>query len=243
MINATLARRLWPGQSAIGRQLVVDYSTDGTFPYEIVGVVGDMRFRGPRSEPRPEIFIPHAQRPYLILNVVVKATGDPRRLMPSVQAALRELDPQKPAQGLYALEDLLSGTYARDRQIAATLALFAAAATFLAVLSVYGVLSQRVRERSREIGIRMAMGAAAADLVGWVVRAGLRLVAIGLAAGLAAASMAASALDGLLFGVASRDALTAAAVAGIVGAVGLAAMLVPSWRATRIDPVAILRRG
>ncbi len=175
MVNESLARRLWPGQSAVGRQLVVDYSTAGTYPYEIVGVVGDMRFKGPRSAPGPEIYLSHAQRPYLILNVVLKTSGDPRALMPAVQAALREIDPQKPAQGLYLLEDLLGATYARDRQVMATLLVFAGAATFLAVLSVYGVLSQRVRERTREIGIRMAMGADAAGLVGWVARVGVRL--------------------------------------------------------------------
>ena len=243
MVNESLARRLWPGQSAVGRQLVVDYSTRGTYPYEIVGVVGDMRFRGPRSEPGPEIYLPHAQRPYLILNVVLKAAGDPRALMPAMQAALRQIDPQKPAQGLYLLEDLLGATYARDRQVMATLLVFAGAATFLAVLSVYGVLSQRVRERTREIGIRMAMGADAAGLVGWVARVGLRLIAIGLVTGLAGAWMASSALNGLLFGVTPTDALTAAVVLAAVGGVGLVATLVPSWRATRIDPVAVLRRG
>ena len=243
MVNESLARRLWPGQSAVGRQLVVDYSTAGTFPYEIVGVVGDMRFKGPRSAPGPEIYLPHAQRPYLILNVVVKASGDPRALMPAVQAALREIDPQKPAQGLYLLEDLVGATYARDRQVMATLLVFAGAATFLAVLSVYGVLSQRVRERTREIGIRMAMGADARGLVGWVARVGLRLIAIGLVTGLAAAWLASSAVERLLFGVTPTDALTAAAVLAAVGTVGLVATLVPSWRATRIDPVAILRRG
>ena len=243
MVNEALARRLWPGTSAVGRQLVVDYSTNGTFPYEVVGVVGDMRFGGPRSEPKPEIYLPHAQRSYLILNVVVKTTGDPRALMPAVQAALREVDPQKPAQGLYALADLVDATYARDRQVTATLLVFAGAATFLAVLSVYGVLSQRVRERTREIGIRMAMGASAAGLVGWVARVGARLIGVGLAAGLLAAWLASTALEGLLFGVRPTDALTVAAVVAAVGVVGVVATVVPSWRATRIDPVAVLRRG
>jgi putative ABC transport system permease protein len=243
MVNESLARRLWPGTSAVGRQLVVDYSTAGTFPYEVVGVVGDMRFGGPRSEPKPEIYLPHAQRSYLILNVVVKTTGDPRALIPAVQAALRAIDPQKPAQGLYPLADLVGATYARDRQVMATLLVFAGAATFLAVLSVYGVLSQRVRERTREIGIRMAMGASAAGLVGWVARTGARLIGVGLAAGVLAAWLASSALDGLLFGVRPTDALTIAAVVAAVGGVGLVAILVPSWRATRIDPVAVLRRG
>jgi predicted permease len=242
MINATLASRLWPGKRAVGRQLVVDYSTAGTYPYEVIGVVRDMRFRGPRSEPAPEIYIPHAQRSYLILNVVLKVAGDPRALVPAVRGVFKDVDPHKPAHALTALEDLLGATYARDRQAMIALMVFAGAAIFLAVLSVYGVLSQRVRERSREIGIRMALGAGAAGVVAWIARAGLRLVAIGLAAGLAGAWALSGVLDGVLFGVAPTDAVTAVAVVILLAAVGLIAVVVPSWRAARIDPVAILRR-
>jgi putative ABC transport system permease protein len=100
-----------------------------------------------------------------------------------------------------------------------------------------------VTERTREIGIRMAMGASAAGLVGWVARVGVRLMGVGLAAGLLAAWLASNALEGLLFGVPPTDALTVAAVVAAVGVVGVVATLVPSWRATRIDPVAVLRRG
>lgn len=243
MISRALATRLWPGQQAVGRQLVVDYSTAGTYPYEIVGVVGDMRFRGPRSTPLAEIYLPHAQRSYLILNVVVKSSGDPRALIPAVRSVLNDLDPQKPAHGIYPLEDLVGATYARDRQAMVALVVFAGAAIFLAVLSVYGVLSQRVRERAREIGIRMAMGADRMSVVGWVARTGLWLVAAGLITGLAGAWALTGALEGLLFGVAPTDVLTAAVVVVSLVGIGLVATLVPSWRATRIDPVAILRRG
>lgn len=243
MINESLAGRLWPGEQVVGKQLVVDYSTAGTYAYEVIGVVGDVHFRGPRSTPSPEIYFPHAQRSYLILNVVLKTPGDPRALMPAVRAALKEVDPQKPAQGLYPLEDLVGATYARDRQAMVTLLVFAGAAIFLAVLSVYGVLSQRVRERSREIGIRMALGAGVASVIAWVVGSGLRLIAAGMVTGLLAAWSLSGILEGLLFGVAPTDAVTAAVVVALLGGVGVAASLLPSWRATRIDPVVILRRG
>lgn len=243
MVSETLARRLWPGQTAVGRQLVVDYSTAGTYPYEVIGVVGDVRFRGPRSEPLAEIYLPHAQRSYLIMNVVVRTTGDPRALIPSVRAALKEIDPQKPAHGLYLLEDLLGATYTRERQAMVALVLFAGTAIFLAVLSVYGVLSQRVRERAPEIGIRMAMGASRFSLVGWVAGAGLRLMAMGLAAGLLAAWMLSGTLDRLLVGVSPTDGVTAGVVAALLTVVGCVATLIPSWRATQIDPVVVLRRG
>jgi putative ABC transport system permease protein len=243
LVSHTLARRMWPGQSAVGKQLVVDYSTAGVYPYEIVGVVADLKFRGPRSEPSAEIYMAHAQRSYLILNVVVKTAGDPRALMPSVRAALKSVDPQKPAQGLYPLEDLIGATYARDRQAMVTLIVFASAAIFLAVLSVYGVLSQRVRERSREIGIRMAMGATAASVIGWVAASELRLIALGLVCGTLAARLLSGALNGLLFGVAPTDGLTTLIVVTALAGIGAIAILAPSWRSTKIDPVRILRRG
>ena len=243
MVSETLARRLWPGQRAVGRQLVVDYSTAGTYPYEVVGVVGDMRFRGPRSEPLAEIYVPHAHAPYLILNVVIRANGDPRAMIPAVRQALKEVDPQKPAHGLNALEDLMGATYARDRQTMVTLLVFASAAIFLAVLSVYGVLSQRVRERSREIAIRMALGADRSSLVTWVASAGVRLVSVGIVAGFAIAWMLTGTIDRLLVGVRPTDPLAAFTVATVLIVVGLIATLIPSWRATRIDPVAVLRRG
>ncbi len=243
MVSESLAGRLWPGERAVGKRLVVDYSTAGTYPYEIVGVVGDVRFRGPRSAPLTEIYFPHAQRSYLILNVVLKTTGDPAAIMPLVRDELRAVDPQKPAQGLYRLEDLLGATYARERQVTITLVVFSSTAMFLAVMGVYGVLSQRVRERSREIGIRIAMGADRGRLVTWLAGSGLRLIATGLAIGLGVAWVARKSLDALLFGVTSTDGLTAAVVILVVTLFGIAATVVPSWRVTRIDPVTILRRG
>jgi predicted permease len=243
MVNETLARTLWPGRRVIGERLVVDYSTTGTYPYEVVGVVGDVRFGGPRSAPKPEIYLPHAQRPYLILNVVVRTTGDARGLAPAVRATLRDLDRDKPAQALTPLEDLVGATYARDRQAMIVLAVFGATAVALAVISVYGVLAQRVRERTREIGLRAAMGASAPRIVGWVAAAGLRLVATGLAIGLLLAWLSAGALEGLLFGVRPVDGPTLALVIVATFGVGLAASVVPAWRAARIDPVTVLNRG
>jgi putative ABC transport system permease protein len=243
MISESLARNLWPGEPAVGRQLTVDYSTAGTYPYEVVGVMGDVRFRGPRSEPLREIYIPHAQRSYLILNVVVKTTGDPRAIIPQVRAALRAVDQQTPAQGLLPLADLLGATYARDRQVMATMLIFAAAAMVLAALSVYGVMSQRVRERAREIGIRMAMGASDLRVLGWLAMSGLRLIAIGLLIGAVAAGGMTGAIRGWLFGVTPTDAVAIMGSLAGLTLLGLAALVIPSWRATRINPVEILRRG
>ena len=243
MVSETLARKLWPGGRAVGQRLVVDYSTAGIYPYDVVGVVGDVRFHGPRSEPRAEIYFAHAQKPYLILNVTVRTAGDPRRLIPAVRAVLKEVDPQKPAQSLHPLDQLVDATLERERQAMATLLVFGGMSIFLAVLSVYGALSQRVRERSREIGLRMAMGANPAQLIGWVASLGVRIVSGGIILGLIASWWLRDTVSSLLVDVAPADPVTAAAVTAIVFGFGLIATLIPSWRATRIDPVAILRRG
>jgi putative ABC transport system permease protein len=170
MVSETLANRLWPGQSAIGQHLVVDYSTVGMYPYEVVGVVGDIRFRGPRSEPRPEIYLPHAQRSYLIRHVAIRTDEDPRALIPAVRAALRDIDPQKPAYGL-------------------------------------------------------------------------RLLGGGALLGLLAAWPLTGVVASLLYGVQPTGPITVVSVVAVRFMVGSIAMCLPSWRATKADPVAVLRRG
>ena len=161
-----LARTLWPSGSAVGRRLSIDYSSAGTYPYEVVGVVDDVRFGGPREEPRPELYLAHAQRPYLVMNVAVRTEGDPRALAPAVREVLRALDPAKPAHGLHALDDLMAATYARDRHAMLVLGAFAATAVLLSLVGIHGLLLCRVRERTREIGIRMALGARRGRVLG-----------------------------------------------------------------------------
>jgi putative ABC transport system permease protein len=144
---------------------------------------------------------------------------------------------------LHPLDQLVDATLERERQAMATLLVFGGMSIFLAVLSVYGALSQRVRERSREIGLRMAMGANPAQLIGWVASLGVRIVSGGIILGLIASWWLRDTVSSLLVDIAPADPVTAAAVTAIVFGVGLIATLIPSWRATRIDPVAILRRG
>ena len=242
ILSEGLARRLWPAGSAVGRRLMVDYSTSGTYAYDVVGVVNDVRFGGPRSEARQEIYLAHAQRPYLVLNVALRTAGDPRHLAPAVRAILHELDAQKPAHGIYALSELLGATYSRDRQTMLVMAGFAVAALLLALFGVHGVLLHRVRERTREIGIRMAIGAMPGHVVSWVAGHGLRLVLIGLAVGMGLAALSERAVSALLFGSGGIDGASLLAVA----ALPLTALLVslhPAWRATRIDAAEVLRRG
>jgi putative ABC transport system permease protein len=241
ILGEGLARRLYP-DGAVGRRLVVDYSTAGTYPYDVVGVVGDVRFSGPRFEARHEIYLPHAQRPYLVMNVALRSAGDARLLAPAVRQVLHELDPAKPAHGLYDLSDLVGATYARDRYLMLTLSAFATVAVLLALVGVHGVLSHRVRERTREIGIRIALGGSEAHLVRWIAGQGLRLVLAGLVIGTALAATLARVVAGLLFGTSPLDP----AVLVAIGALPLLAFVVslhPAWRAARTRAADVLRAG
>jgi putative ABC transport system permease protein len=219
ILSQGLARRLWPSGGAVGRRLVVDYSTSGTYPYDVVGVVNDVRFGGPRSEPRQEIY-----------------------LAPAVREVLRELDPRKPAHGIQALDDLLGATYSRDRQAMQLLSAFAAVTVLLSLLGVHGILSNRVRERTREIGIRMAVGADRLHLLRWIAGHGLKLTLIGVVLGSTLAAASARALSGLLFGVSVADPAAALAVAALP-LIAFAVSLHPAWRATRIQTAEVLRAG
>jgi putative ABC transport system permease protein len=242
LLSEGLALRLFPGASAVGRRVVIDYSMAGTYPYEIVGVVGDVRFSGPRTEPRHEIYLAHAQRPYLVMNVAVRGEGDARLLAPAVRRVLHELDPAKPAHGIHDLAQLTGATYARDRYLTLSLSAFALAAVLLALVGVHGVLAHRVRERTREIGVRIALGASGGVLVRWVAAQGLRLVLAGLALGALVSALLARVLAGLLFGTSPLD--PAALVAMVtLPVVALLVSLGPAWRAARTDPAAVLRAG
>jgi predicted permease len=241
IVNEALARQVWPGEDAIGKRLVVDYSTTGTYPYEVVGVVGDIRFHGLRNEPRAEIYLPHAQRSYLIMNMAVRTAGEPRALIPEVHRVLRELDPGKPAHSVTPLEDLLARTLARDRFAMLLLGGLAATALFLATLGIYGTLAQRAEQRVREFGIRMALGAARGDIVELIAGQGLRLTLAGVAVGLLGAAWLTRLLETMLFSVGPSDPLTFAAVVGLLGAAALVACALPALRASRTDPAIALR--
>ena len=242
ILSEGLARRLWPAGGAVGRRLVVDYSLSGTYAYDVVGVVNDVRFGGPRSALRDEIYLPHAQRPYLVMNVALRTRADPRHLAPAVRDVLHDVDAQKPAHGIHDLPNLLGATYARDRQVLLAIASFAAAALLLCLFGVHGVLLHRVREQAREVGIRLAVGASRGRVVAWVAGHGLRLVLTGLAIGLGPAAVAVRAASPLAFGAGAAEGTSLLAVS-VLPLAALVVSLHPAWRATRIDAAEVLRRG
>jgi ABC-type lipoprotein release transport system permease subunit len=172
----------------------------------------------------------------------VRTAGDARYLAPAVRAVLHDLDPGVPAEGIHSLEDLLGATYSRDRHAMVVLSAFAGATVLLCLLGIHGILLHLVRERTREIGIRTALGADPARLRRWVAGHALRLSLTGTALGTAMAFVSARAVSGLLFGVSATDPAALLAVAALPLA-GLLMSLHPAWRATRIDAAEVLRAG
>ncbi|MCI0415427.1 ABC transporter permease [bacterium] len=241
IVNETLSRQIWPNRSAVGQQLVVDYSTSGTYAYEVIGVVNDVRFRGPRSHPRSEIYFPHAQRSYLVMNMAIRTETDPRLLIGPVREVLRKIDPQKPAHSITPLEDLVEATLVRDRYAMNLVSSFALAALMLALLGIYGVLAFFVRQKVREIGIRLALGARRNQIVGWIARQGASLMCAGLIAGLLGSITFAYLLTGILYEISPRDLFSLLAASVTVVLTALVAAWIPARRASRIDPSRALR--
>lgn len=240
-VSQRLARALWPGRSPVGEQLVVDYATAGTYPYEVVGVVGDIRFAGPRSEPLEEVYFAHAQKPYLILNVAIRGQPGAAPAPQTIRATLRALDPQKPPQGVFRLEELLAATYQRERWAMQLLITFSAAATLLSALGIYGIVAYRVREERREIGVRVALGATSSAVVGWIAGQVGRVLIRGAVVGLVVAVIGARGLTAILFGVPPHDPWTGLSVLVLLVVVGGLAAFVPAYHATRLEPARVIR--
>ncbi|MCL4820773.1 MAG: ABC transporter permease [Vicinamibacteria bacterium] len=240
-VSASLARRLWPGGDAVGRSLVVDYASAGTYAYQVVGVFGDVRFRGPRSEPLAEVFFPHAQRSYLIMNVAVRA-ADGAAPAAAIRQVFRELDPHKPPQSVHALEDLLGASYRRERRAMELVVAFGACAAGLCGLGLHGLLALGVVTRQREIAVRIALGAGRLRLVRGVAGEAVALVVAGAGLGVLLAIGAAPLLGGLLYGVSPADPAAIAASGAALAAVAVASAAGPAWRAAGLEPARLLRR-
>lgn len=251
IVNQALAERHWPGEDPVGRQLVIDYSVSGTYPYEIVGVVGDLRARGPRDEPQAEVYLPHAQRPYLVMNLVLRSTLAPSLVAEQVREVLYRIDPSQPAHSVIPLTDRLRGALERERTTAWLSMLLGLLALGLSGLGVYSLLSVQVAIERPALGIRAALGADPSQIVRWIVGRGLRICLTGFAGGLVLAALAVRALSAwladILYGVdplAPAEFLTSASV-GVV--MILLAGVVASWPAARrgasVDPVETLRRA
>ncbi len=208
---------------------------------EIVGVVSDGKYWSLTESSMPVAYVPLAQRHETGVVLYVRATGDPARLVPAVRSAVRALEPNLPMPELRTLSETVASSLYVPRMGSALLGVFAGLALFLAAIGVYGVTSFAIAQRTREIGVRMALGARAQNVLALVLDQGMRLVAYGVGLGLLLALAAARSLEAFLFGVSGRDAATLVAVPLLLAAVAFLACLVPARRAMKLDPLAALR--
>ena len=241
VINETLARQHWPDTDPLGRRVSLFVVFGGQIDAEIVGVVGAIRPGGYSSPPRPEVLVPHAQAPDGSMTYVVRTAGDPTASVPAIQDVVWDADPLQTFYSVATVEQLLSDTLAARRFITTLLTLFGVAALVLATLGIYGVIAVATAQRTREIGLRLAMGAEPRHVVGMVVRGAMGLAGAGVSIGLPASLLVSRSLGSLLVDVAPFDVATLAAVSTLLLLVAAGAAYLPARRAAHVDPLAALR--
>jgi putative ABC transport system permease protein len=242
VVNQAFVRRYFPDGAAIGKRIRLGKLTE-EFPWAtIVGIIGDVRGSALDVPPRPEMYWPVAQIGNTpTLSVVVRTRGDPRAQLAPVRAAMTELDPSQPIFGLQTVEQLVASSLGQRRFTLTLMLVFGILALVLAAVGIYGVMAYTVAQRTREIGIRVALGARPSTVLGLVVRNGMTLVAIGTAIGTAGALILTRAASSLLYGISSADVTTYLAIAAVLAAVALVAMVLPAWRAMQVNPMRALR--
>ena len=242
VINEAAARRYFPGEDPIGRRLTwFSWDPAEGRAWTIVGVVGDIRHSSLVSEPEPEVYFPHPQLPLAAMSVVVRTWGEPLALSDDIRAVVRELAPTLPAPRVESVERIVAASVSGPRFLATVLTAFASVALLLASIGVFGLLSFVVAQRTREIGIRLALGAKPQAVVRMIIRGAGRMVVAGLGIGLVGALLMTSGLRHLLHGVGPADPATLAGVVGVLALAAFVASLVPARRAARVDPVIALR--
>ena len=242
LVSETMAKQFWPGEEAVGKRLTMTFYPGVV--REVVGVVGDVKLRGlEKTSPIAALYVPYAQMPRSWMSLVVRTAQSPGSVGSAVEAAVHAVDPDQPVVDMKTMEEHLGASLAHARFSMLLLAVFAALALLLSSIGIYSVLAYAVKRRTREIGIRMALGADGGDLVRMVVFQGMRPALIGLAIGVAASLVLGRLLAGLVFGIAPTDPLTFAAASALLSGVALAACAVPAWRATRVEPTQALQEG
>jgi putative ABC transport system permease protein len=240
LVNEELAREFFDGD-AVGRRIKLGPRPDEAPWTTVVGVVGSVRHYGLDARPRPEVYLPHAQDSWRHMAVVARTDGDTAALAGAIEEQVRALDPAEPVFAVRTMDEVIAASVAGRRFGMALLAAFAGLALVLAAVGLYSVVAYSAAQRTHEIGVRMALGARAVDVVAMVLRQGMALALAGVAAGLAAALAASRLLEGMVFGVSATDPTTFVAIAALLAAVALVASYVPARRAARVDPMTALR--
>ena len=241
VVNQSFARRYFPDGRVLGRRILVHGSNQALA--QIVGVVGDVRHNGLTTEPAPTVFLLHAQTPGYITTLVVRTSGDAGAHAAAIRRAIHEADPTQAVSGVKSLEQYVGDALVRPRMYAALVASFAAIAVTLAAIGVYGLIAYVVAQRTHEIGIRLALGAARRRVFLDLFGQGARLVLAGLAAGIVAAAALREVVSAFLFGVTPGDPVSYAVAAAAFAGVALAAVALPARRASRVEPSSALRHS
>jgi putative ABC transport system permease protein len=238
VINETAAKHFWGADDPIGRR--IRFEDDGPW-FTIVGIVADVRVRGPRADNVVETYVGYWKMPEAGINVVLKTAGNPAGLAEPLRRAVKELDPGISVSGIASMEEIIAEANGPSRFYATLVAIFAALALVLAAVGIYGVMSYAVTQRTQELGVRLALGATGRQIFGLVVGESLKLAAVGLVLGVAGAIAVGRAMDTLLFGVPATDVVTFGATAAVLTLVAVLASYMPARRAMRTDPMAALR--
>ncbi len=237
VVNQAFAKKFFPNQNPVGQSVLLGDTTH----IPIVGLVGDVRQTAVDEAPAPRIYASVYQIFLVKVNLVIRTRDDPGPMIRRAEDALRSVDPEQTFTGAFTLDDVVGEAVARPRLLTVLLGAFGAMGLILGALGIYGVLAYLVTQRTREIGVRIALGAQQRDVLSLVVRNGLRLAAIGVAIGFVGALLLTRLMQGVLFGVSSNDPATFAAVAIVLFGVAAFASWLPAMRAARVDPLEALR--
>jgi predicted permease len=243
VVNEMAIRRYWDGDNAraLGARIRLGDERDPGTWRTVVGVVGNVRNDDIDSPPLPMIYVPLAQRPSREMTLIVRTAADPLLVVDDARAAVAAVDPGQPVYDVKSMAQVLEEDMRQNVLLIAIMGMFAGVALVLAALGIYGVVSHAVAQRTHEIGVRMALGAAVRDVIGLVARQGLVPVLTGLVLGLGAGLGVSRLMAGVLYGVAPTDPVTYLSVVAILTGVALLACVAPARRAARVDPLLAIR--
>jgi putative ABC transport system permease protein len=241
VVNESFAKRWFPNQDALGQQMRVG-PNDGE-PYTVVGVVGDVKQVSLEVGPSLAVYVTPSQWHFAdnAMWLVARTRGDPSNLTPSIRNAIWSVDKDQPITRVATMDFVVAATAAERRFAMVLFSAFALVALLLAAAGIYGVLSGNVAERTREIGVRSALGASRGEILGLIAKQGMALTAIGAVLGLLGAAAATKSIASLMFGISRLDPITYLGVVVVLGVVAAIACAVPAWRAARVDPAITLR--
>ncbi|HVR95039.1 MAG TPA: ABC transporter permease [Thermoanaerobaculia bacterium] len=240
IVNESLARRAWPNEDPVGKRISVDKPEAGKW-LTVVGVAKDIRHTDLQSEPAPELYQPFSQRPWFAVVLILRTDRDSGSLVPWVRQEVLHLDPRMPLYDIQTMEQRLATSLSRQRFSLFVLGVLSAIGLFLAAVGIYSVMAYIVSQRKHDLSVRMAIGAQRGDILGLVMRQGMRLVMTGIAVGVGLALVLTRMIAALLYQVTPTDPLTFAGVALLMAGVAALANYVPAWRATRLNPIIALR--